>query len=64
LRRVDRLTRREILARWLEGETLPRADSLWRGLARGCDLGLFVHTGAGTKAEAFRCCLAPRKPAA
>ncbi len=48
------LTRLEILARWPEGEPPPRADSLWRCLARGCELGMLVRTGAGNKAEAFR----------
>jgi hypothetical protein len=47
------LTRQEILDRWPEGER-PRADSLWRCLARGCEAGVFVRTGAGSKAEAFR----------
>jgi hypothetical protein len=48
------LTRQEILARWPEGQRPPRADSLWRCLARGCELGLFIRTGEGNKAEAFR----------
>jgi len=47
------LTRDEILARWPETNR-QRADSLWRTLCRGCELGLFVRKGAGTKAEAFR----------
>src|SRR5262249_4514667 len=38
------LTRQEILARWPEGEPRPRADSLWRTLARGCELGILVRT--------------------
>jgi hypothetical protein len=58
------LTRQEILAAWPEGAPLPRADSLWRCLAQGCDLGLLVRTGAGTKAEAFRYGLAQRPPGA
>jgi hypothetical protein len=53
------LTRQEILDRWPEGEPPPRADSLWRSLGRGCELGLFVRSGAGNKAEAFRYGLAP-----
>jgi hypothetical protein len=57
------LTRQEILARWPEGEP-PRADSLWRCLTRGCELGILVRTGAGTKAEAFRYGLAQPQPAA
>jgi hypothetical protein len=56
------LTRQEILARWPQGEPPPRADSLWRTLARSCELGILVRTGAGTKAEAFRYGLAPRQP--
>jgi hypothetical protein len=58
------LTRQEILARWPPSEPAPRGDSLWRSLAHGCALGLFVRTGAGTKAEAFRYALAERPPAA
>ena len=57
------LTRQEILARWPEGKPQPRADSLWRSLARGCELGILVRSGAGTKAEAFRYGLAPPQPA-
>ncbi|HZY85996.1 MAG TPA: AAA family ATPase [Gemmataceae bacterium] len=57
------LTRQEILARWPEGEP-PRADSLWRLLTRGGELGLLVRSGAGTKAEAFRYGLAQPQPAA
>jgi AAA domain-containing protein len=57
------LTRQEILARWPEGEPPPRADSLWRSLTRGCELGVLVRTGAGNKAEAFRYGLAQRQPA-
>jgi hypothetical protein len=47
------LTRQEILARWPESKARPRADSLWRSLARACDLGILVRTGKGTKAEPF-----------
>jgi hypothetical protein len=47
------LSRQEILSRWPEGEP-PRADSLWRTLTRGCQTGLFVRSGEGTKTEAFR----------
>jgi hypothetical protein len=53
------LTRQEILAHWPESAPVPRAESLWRTLARGCELGIFVRTGAGNKAEAFRFGLAP-----
>jgi hypothetical protein len=58
------LTRREILARWPESEPPPRADSLWRCLARGCELGILVRTGAGTKVEAYRYALSPPQPGA
>jgi hypothetical protein len=46
------LTRRELLARW--PEPAPRADTLWRTLARGVERGLFVVQGAGTKTDALR----------
>src|SRR5207302_11083766 len=58
------LTRQEILARWPEGEPPPRADSLWRCLTRGCELGILVRTGAGAKADAFRYGLAQHQPGA
>jgi hypothetical protein len=58
------LTRQEILARWPEGEPPPRADSLWRTLTRGCELGILVRTGAGNKAEAFHYGLAKGQPGA
>ena len=48
------LTRQEILARWPEGEPPPHPDSLWRTLTRGREQGVFVRSGAGTRAEAFR----------
>ena len=57
------LTRQEILARWPGGEP-PRADSVWRCLTRGCELGILVRSGEGTKAEAFRYGLAPPPPPA
>jgi hypothetical protein len=46
------LTRQELLARWPGAP--PRADTLWRTLARGAERGLFTVTGSGTKADAFR----------
>jgi hypothetical protein len=52
------LTRREMIARWPQGEPPPSANGLWRALARGCELGVLVRTGAGTKTEAFRYALA------
>ena len=56
------LTRQEILALWPQGEPPPHADSLWRCLTRGCERGLFVRSGAGTKTEAFRYGLASVAP--
>jgi hypothetical protein len=47
------LTRQEILDRW-PTTTPPAGNTLWRALTSGCDQGLLVRTGAGTKAEAFR----------
>jgi hypothetical protein len=58
------LTRQEVLARWPDAEPPPRPDSLWRTLTHGCELGLFIRTGAGTKAEAFRYGLAQPQPGA
>jgi hypothetical protein len=57
------LTRQEILARWPEPDP-PRADTLWRTLTRGCEMGMFVRSGAGTRAEAFRYGLAEQQPVA
>jgi hypothetical protein len=50
------LTRRELLARW--PDPVPRADTLWRALARGVQRGLFIVRGAGTRTDAFRYALA------
>ncbi len=47
------LTHKEILARWPAGVPLPHTDSLWRVLAKACESGALVRTGAGTKAEAY-----------
>jgi hypothetical protein len=57
------LTRADILARWPASEPRPHADSLSRTLVRGCEVGMLVRTGAGTKAEAFGYTLATRPPA-
>jgi hypothetical protein len=55
------LTRRELLDRW--PGAAPRPDTLWRSLARGVEVGLFVISGTGTKTDAFRYGLAnPAKP--
>jgi hypothetical protein len=56
------LTRQEILARW-PGGAPPRADSLWRCLDRGCELGVLVRTGEGTRRDAFRYAVAQREHA-
>ena len=48
-------------ARELSDEVL---EALRLRALRGCELGLLVRTGAGTKAEAFRYALAPPQPAA
>jgi len=60
------LTRQELLARW--PREAPREDTLWRTLARGCEQGLFVRSGTGTKTDAFRYAVAsqtkPTDPAA
>jgi hypothetical protein len=52
------LTRHEILARWPQGEPPPSANDLWRSLARGCEMGILLRTGAGSRADAFRYALA------
>jgi hypothetical protein len=46
------LTRRDLLARW--PGVAPRPDTVWRTLVRGVEVGLFVVSGTGTKADAFR----------
>jgi hypothetical protein len=51
-----------MLSRFPAGEPPPRPDTLWRCLTRGCELGILVRTGAGTKAEAFCYALAKRQP--
>ncbi len=56
------LTRQEILARWPEGVPAPRADSLWRTLIRGCELGILDRSGEGTRAEPFHYGLAADQP--
>jgi hypothetical protein len=48
------LTRQDILTRWPDGLPPPRQDSLWRTLTRGCEMGVLVRSGTGTRAEAFR----------
>ena len=54
------ITRQEILTRWPESESPPRADSLSRSLTRGCELGILVRTGEGTKAAPYRYALIER----
>jgi hypothetical protein len=46
------LTRQELLARW--PAPVPRPDTLWRTLSRGCQLGMFIRSSTGTKTDAFR----------
>jgi len=58
------LTRQEILDRWPEAEPRPTANGLWRVLVRGCEMGIMVCSGKGTRAEAFRYSLAPPQPGA
>jgi hypothetical protein len=58
------LTRQEILTRWPEGEPRPSPNGLWRALGRGCELGILVPSGEGTRAEAFRYSLAPPRAGA
>ena len=55
------LAQRDLLTRW-PGDP-PRADSLWRALARGLESGLFTATVAGKKSDRCRYAIA-RKPAA
>jgi hypothetical protein len=54
------LTRLEILLRWPETASPPHPDTLCRTLKHGCETGILVRTGEGTKAEAFRYGLAKR----
>jgi hypothetical protein len=56
------LTRQELLARWPDADPPPRADSLWRLLSRGCEQGLFIRSGEGTRNDAFRYALSPSPP--
>jgi hypothetical protein len=46
------LNRKEILARW--PGPAPHLNSLWRTLARGCQLDLFAWSGTGNKGEPYR----------
>jgi hypothetical protein len=48
------LTRDEILAHWAAAAPAPTANTLWRWLNRGVEMGLVVRSGAGSKKEAFR----------
>jgi AAA domain len=60
---AEPLTCQEILARWPATVPPPRYDSLSRSLARGCELGILVRTGTGTKTEPFRYALVDRPSA-
>ena len=56
------LSRQQILECWPNPVTKPTANTLWRWLARGCQLGVLARHGDGSKADAFRYALA--EPAA
>ena len=58
---VEPLTRQEILLRWPAAEPPPHPGSLCRTLMRGCELGILIRSGTGTKAEAFRYDVAKRQ---
>src|SRR5262249_16510998 len=51
---AEPLTRQEILARWPATEAPPRAETLWRMLTKGYEVGMLMRMGAGNKGEAFR----------
>jgi hypothetical protein len=55
-------TLRQLLSHSPAPLTLQEILARWRSLTRGCELGLLVRTGAGTKAEAFRYRLAEGGP--
>src|SRR5262245_6181257 len=48
------LTRDEILAHWPAAVAAPTANTLWRWLNRGVEMGVLARSGAGSKKEAFR----------
>jgi hypothetical protein len=59
------LTRQQILDGWPHPATRPAPNTLWRWLARACDLGLLARSGEGNKAEAYRYAVAgPSVPTA
>jgi hypothetical protein len=61
------LTRQEILDRWPAPATRPTANTLWRWLKRGCELGALVRHGDGIRGDAHHYGLAadePKEPAA
>jgi hypothetical protein len=61
------LTRHEILDRWPAAATRPTANTLWRWLKRGGDLGALMRQGDGIRGDAHRYGLAaeePKQPAA
>ncbi len=52
------LTRQEILERWGNDLTRPTANALWRWLTRGCEAGVLVRHGDGSRTDPFRYTLA------
>ena len=63
-RHPEPLTRQEILSHWPAPDPPPRPETLWRALTRGCEAGIFLRSGEGTKGEAHRYALARREEAA
>lgn len=51
---TEPLTRQQILAAWPAPLPRPEHTTLWRWLARATTLGIFTHSGLGTKTDAFR----------
>jgi hypothetical protein len=52
------LTRQQILACWGNDLTRPAPLTLWRWLTRGCEAGVLVHHGDGSKGHPLRYTLA------
>ena len=48
------LTRQEILTRWPSAALRPAPITLWRWLARACELKVLIRQGDGNKADPFR----------
>jgi hypothetical protein len=59
------MTREQIRQAWPLHLPPPPGNTLWRWLSRGCALGLFARSGAGTRVEPFRYALTqPQEDAA